>query len=62
MRFHAFDLSLELVHALRAILSRLDSNLKRHVREAASSVSLNLAEGAGRFGKDRLYHYRIALG
>ena len=25
-------------------------------------MSLNLAEGSGRFGKDRQYHYRIALG
>ena len=27
-----------------------------------SSVALNLAEGTGRFGRDRLHHYRIAYG
>ena len=29
---------------------------------AASSVALNLAEGAGRNGRDRLHHWRIAYG
>jgi four helix bundle protein len=29
---------------------------------AVTSVALNLAEGAGRAGKDKLQHYRIAYG
>jgi four helix bundle protein len=29
---------------------------------AATSVPLNLAEGAGRRGRDRLHHWRIAYG
>jgi len=29
---------------------------------SASSVPANLAEGAGRTGRDRLHHYRIAYG
>ncbi|MEN8165248.1 MAG: four helix bundle protein, partial [Acidobacteriota bacterium] len=29
---------------------------------SASSVPANLAEGAGRSGRDRLYHWRIAYG
>ena len=29
---------------------------------SASSVPANLAEGAGRSGKDRSYHWRIAYG
>ena len=29
---------------------------------STSSVALNIAEGAGRFGRDRLQHYRIAYG
>ena len=31
-------------------------------RESTVSVPLNLAEGAGRFGGDRRYHYSVALG
>ena len=37
-------------------------DLSRQIRRAASSVTLNIAEGAGRTGKDRLYHYRVARG
>ncbi|MCB9729002.1 MAG: four helix bundle protein [Deltaproteobacteria bacterium] len=29
---------------------------------AGASVALNLAEGGGRFGRDRVQHYRIAYG
>jgi four helix bundle protein len=36
--------------------------LARQLERSSSSVALNLAEGGGRFGKDRLQHYRIAYG
>ncbi len=29
---------------------------------SASSVPANIAEGRGRFGRDRIYHYRVAYG
>ena len=48
-----------------AIVSRLPSPLRSladQVVRSASSVPANLAEGAGRSGKDRAYHYRIAYG
>ena len=65
MRFLAYDLALALIRALRptlALIRRHDPRLARQLRDALSSVALNLAEGNGRFGGDRLYHFRVALG
>ena len=36
--------------------------LAQQLVRSTSSVPLNIAEGAGRFGRDRLQHYRIAYG
>jgi len=47
------------------LVSRLPIPLRSladQVIRSASSVPANLAEGAGRAGKDRAYHYRIAYG
>ena len=65
MRFEAFDLSLLFIRRLEPVARRLrtrDAELHRQLRRAASSISLNLAEGAGRSGNDRRHHYRIAAG
>ncbi len=65
MRFIALDVSLGLIRDLRAPLlrlRRLDPDLHRQIRRAASSVALNLSEGAERAGKDRLHLYRVARG
>jgi four helix bundle protein len=43
-------------------LARRDRDLESHLRRAAASVVLNLAEGSGRLGKDRIQHYRVAAG
>ena len=37
-------------------------SLVDQVIRSASSVPANLAEGAGRTGKDRAYHWRVAYG
>ncbi|HSL17128.1 MAG TPA: four helix bundle protein [Methylomirabilota bacterium] len=37
-------------------------SLADQVIRSASSVAANLAEGAGRSGRDRMHHYRIAYG
>ncbi len=44
------------------MVRRADRDLADQVRRAASSVALNIAEGAGRVGKDRPHHYRVAAG
>ncbi len=40
---------------------RMES-LTDQLNRAACSMALNLAEGHGRFGKDRMQHWRIAYG
>ncbi len=55
MRFIALDVSLGLIGDLRtplARLRRLDPDLHRQLRRAASSIALNLSQGAERCGKD----------
>ena len=64
-KFHAHEVALEMAVALRPCLEALarhDRDLASQLRRAAASVVLNLAEGSGRTGKDRLQHYRIAEG
>ena len=36
--------------------------LAQQLVRSSSSVALNIAEGTGRFGRDRLHHFRIAYG
>ncbi len=49
------------ISLVRRVPTSLRPNANQVVR-SASSVPANLAEGQGRFGKDRTYHYRIAYG
>ena len=63
--FGAYALGLEAIRLLRPlepIIKQHDADLARQIRKAASSVALNLAEGAKRRGEDRLYHYSVAAG
>ncbi len=65
MRFEAFELALQLIAALRPLivkLARLDKDLARQLRRAASSIPLNLSEGSRRTGGDRLHSFRVAAG
>ena len=43
-------------------IERLDRDLARQIRRAASSIALNLAEGRSRSGRDRTHCFRIARG
>jgi four helix bundle protein len=63
--FHTLELSLQAVRSMRDQLTRLrstDPDLARQFRKALISVPLNLSEGRRRTGRDRLHHWRIALG
>ena len=65
MSFRVQQFSFELVESLREPvqrLDRIDGDLARQIRRAASSVVLNTAEGNGRAGKDRVHSFRIARG
>ena len=64
-RFAAHELALRAAASVFAAVkgvSRSYTDLAEQARRAAASVPLNLAEGAGRGGKDRVYHFRVAYG
>ena len=64
-RFEVLDIALQAAGTAIAIVGRVPAmyrSLADQVVRSASSVPANLAEGSGRAGKDRLYHFRIALG
>ena len=63
MSFVALDLSLELVRTLAPLCARLarhDPKLVDQLRRAATSIANNVAEGAGRVGRDRRHLARVA--
>ena len=63
--FIAFEVSLSLVESLRSVvpaIQRNDRDLADQVRRAASSVSLNLAEGQRSHKGNQAKHYALAHG
>ena len=63
--FDCLEASYQLLTDLRqalACIRRADSRLHVQLRTAAASIALNIAEGRGREGKDRLHHWRVAHG
>src|SRR3989338_7460832 len=59
-RFRSYQLSLEFHRQCRD--SSFPGYLKNQILRSSSSISLNLAEGCSKPGKDRLRFYFIALG
>ena len=63
--FDALEVSLKAIRSLRQPLRTIrarDPKLAEQLRQAASSVALNLSEGRRRLGKDRRYHWSVASG
>jgi four helix bundle protein len=63
--FETLERSLEMVGAVRrpyALVRKHDRDLADQIKRAANSAPANIAEGAGRVGKDRPHLYRIAAG
>jgi four helix bundle protein len=61
--FEVLDKAVRAAGLAIALARRVPAPLKSladQVIRSTSSVPGNLAEGAGRFGRDRLHHYRIA--
>ena len=64
-RFIALDAAEDAAAAVLLLVHPLGgryASLADQARRAAASAALNLAEGAGRCGRDRVQHYRIAYG
>ena len=63
--FIAHSIAVEAAGIAISVVLKVPAPLKclaDQVVRSASSVPANLAEGAGRSGRDRNYHYRIAYG
>ena len=60
-----YAVSLEVIRSVRPVvvaIGRRDKDLEKQARRAASSVALNIKEGARRRGSDRRYHFTVAAG
>jgi four helix bundle protein len=63
--FIAYEVSLDLIRELRGVVpvvARHDRELAAQIRNAASSVTLNLSEGQRSGGGNKRRHYEIAHG
>lgn len=62
MAFQAYNVTIELIHALRPVLKRIEAretDLARQLRRAASSTLQNICEANKRVNRDRANRFRI---
>src|SRR3954470_14261738 len=62
--FEAEEIADQIVDGVAKVVRRIrgDAELARQMRNATQSLSNNIGEGAGRFGKDREVHFSYAYG
>ena len=61
----AEEVGYDIIRGARGIIAAIaqhDSDLARQARRAASSIVLNLGEGARRVGRDRTHLWRVSAG
>lgn len=56
----AYRLALDLIQQIAPKMKKLDGDSRRQLRKALNSIVQNIAEGWGRRGDDRQYHFRVA--
>jgi four helix bundle protein len=65
MAFEVLEVAQSMVRRLAPVVRSValaDGPLADQLRRAATSATLNIAEGNGRNGRDRLQHFRVAAG
>jgi len=65
MNFDALEVSLQLIQALRAPVTKLQQHDRAETAQltnAANSIAHNVSEGRRRVGKDRVHLFRIGAG
>jgi four helix bundle protein len=65
MAFQVLEVAQSMVRQLGPVVRSIalaDGSLADQLRRAASSAVLNVAEGNGRAGRDRVQHFRVAAG
>jgi len=63
--FEALEIAKQLIALLKSLVAKIrasDPALADQLKDAATSIVLNLGEGSRRMGRDRLQHFRIASG
>jgi four helix bundle protein len=65
MAFQVLEVAQSMVRQLGPVVRSValaDGSLADQLRRAATSAALNIAEGNGRKGRDRVQHFRVAAG